>query len=293
MGALSKLLCPIQRDLEDLALTLEEKEKDDSVVPRKDYDALTRDIEGLKKQVSELSSVHTSMKAKIDTLTTEKRDLEKQIQELEKERQDCDRIRARMERYLSERDSLRAHQSEWERAKVTMGRPRAPISELAVAKPLLEPPRSRRFGHAGLDARRRDLGERKRGVGLRIVRRIHRLSRKSESIPSIVFTAGTPPKQSGPDKDSNSKGSTAGKSSSSSGAPTRAADSSKSGGKTTDKAPQKSKSAPSKSDGNKKNHGSSDFDASELDFGIGAKPAKRASEDRNPCANRVQREKPF
>ncbi|KAH9112104.1 hypothetical protein AeMF1_013517 [Aphanomyces euteiches] len=122
MGALSKLLCPIQRDLEDLALTLEQKEKDDSVVPRKDYDALTRDIEGLKKQVSELSSVHTSMKAKIDTLTTEKRDLEKQIQELEKERQDCDRIRARMERYLSERDSLRAHQSEWERAKVTMGR---------------------------------------------------------------------------------------------------------------------------------------------------------------------------
>ncbi|CAK4120209.1 unnamed protein product, partial [Aphanomyces euteiches] len=84
MGALSKLLCPIQRDLEDLALTLEEKEKDDSVVPRKDYDALTRDVEGLKKQ------------AKIDTLTTEKRDLVKQIQELEKERQDCDRIRARM-----------------------------------------------------------------------------------------------------------------------------------------------------------------------------------------------------
>ncbi|CAK4423595.1 unnamed protein product [Aphanomyces euteiches] len=58
----------------------------------------------------------------------------------------------------------------------------------------------------------------------------------------------------------------------------RSYDSSKSGGKTTDKAPQKSKSTPSKSDGNKKNHGSSDFDASELDFGIGAKPAKRASD---------------
>ncbi|KAH9143269.1 hypothetical protein AeRB84_012719 [Aphanomyces euteiches] len=87
MGALSKLLCPIQWDLEDLALSLEEKEKDDSVVPCKDYDALRRDVEGLKKQVSELSSVHTSMNAKIDTLTTEKRDLEKQIQELEKERQ--------------------------------------------------------------------------------------------------------------------------------------------------------------------------------------------------------------
>ncbi|KAH9175075.1 hypothetical protein AeNC1_017651 [Aphanomyces euteiches] len=76
MGALSKLLCPIQRDLEDLAWFLEEKEKDDSVVlPRKDHDVMKRDLEEVKQHVSELFDVHASMKAKIDKLLAEKRDL--------------------------------------------------------------------------------------------------------------------------------------------------------------------------------------------------------------------------
>ncbi|KAG9398105.1 hypothetical protein AC1031_014904 [Aphanomyces cochlioides] len=92
MGSLSKLLRPIQRDLENLALFLAEREKDDSVVPRKDYDAMKLDLEGLKKQVTELSSVHTTMKTKIDTLTTEKKDLQKQVHELEKQCQESDRI---------------------------------------------------------------------------------------------------------------------------------------------------------------------------------------------------------
>ncbi|CAK4613822.1 unnamed protein product [Aphanomyces euteiches] len=96
--------------------------------------------------------------------------------------------------------------------------------------------------------------------------------------PRLFSLPEPPSKQPGPDKDSNSKGPTAGKGTSSSSAAARATDSSKSSGKPTDKVLQKPKSTPSKSDGSKTNHDPADFDGSELNFGIGAKPAKQASD---------------
>ncbi|KAG9402783.1 hypothetical protein AC1031_006332 [Aphanomyces cochlioides] len=97
------------------------------------------------------------------------------------------------------------------------------------------------------------------------------------AVPRQFALPEPPSKQPGSDKDSGSKDSSAGKGSSSSSTPVRATDSSKSGGKSTDKVPQKPKSTPTKSNSSKKNPDSTDFDESELDFGIGSQSAKRAS----------------
>ncbi|KAG9404237.1 hypothetical protein AC1031_005775 [Aphanomyces cochlioides] len=275
MGSLSKLLCPIQRDLENLTSFLAEREKDDSVVPRKDYDAMKLDLEGLKKQVSELSSVHASMKTKIDTLTTEKNDLQKQIHELEQESQESDRIRTRMERYLSERDSLRAQKSGWEREKMTLGHRFLnwllrihSVSYSSAADSAL-----RSWMH---DEKMLENGSAKSDFESSDDFTV--CPRNLSGVPRQFPLPEPPSKQPDPDKDSGSKGPSTGKDPPPSSTPARATDLSKSGAKSTEKAPQKSKSTPPKSDGGKKKPDSTDFDESELDFGIGSRPAKQASD---------------
>ncbi|KAH9184814.1 hypothetical protein AeNC1_013209 [Aphanomyces euteiches] len=262
MGALSKLLCPIQRDLEDLALSLEEKEKDDSVVPRKDYDALTRD----RPYVNEGENRHS------DDREERPREANPRAGE---GAPDSDRIRARMDRYLTERDNLRAHQSGWEREKVAMGHrflnwllQNPSVSHSAAADSAL-----RAWMHADKileNANAKSDFESSDGFTV--------CPGNPGAAPRLFSLPEPPSKQPGPDKDSNSKGPTAGKGTSSSSAAARATDSSKSSGKPTDKVLQKPKSTPSKSDGSKTNHDPADFDGSELNFGIGAKPAKQASD---------------
>ncbi|KAG9399000.1 hypothetical protein AC1031_012378 [Aphanomyces cochlioides] len=221
MGSLSKLLCPIQRDLENLAVFLAEREKDDSVVQRKDYDAMKLDLEGLKKQVSELSSVHTTMKTKIDTLTTEKKDLQKQVHELEKECQESDRIRTRMERYMSKRDNLRAQKSGWEREKMTLGH--RFLNWMLRNHSWMHDEKILENSSAKSDFESSD--------GFTVC------PGNPSGVPRQFALPEPPSKQPDPDKDSGSKDPSTGKDPPSSSTPARATDSSKSGAKSTVKAP--------------------------------------------------------
>ncbi|CAK4668309.1 unnamed protein product [Aphanomyces euteiches] len=180
-----------------------------------------------------------------------------------------------MDRYLTERDNLRAHQSGWEREKVAMGHrflnwllQNPSVSHSAAADSAL-----RAWMHADKileNANAKSDFESSDGFTV--------CPGNPGAAPRLFSLPEPPSKQPGPDKDSNSKGPTAGKGTSSSSAAARATDSSKSSGKPTDKVLQKPKSTPSKSDGSKTNHDPADFDGSELNFGIGAKPAKQASD---------------
>ncbi|CAK4136052.1 unnamed protein product [Aphanomyces euteiches] len=245
MGALSKLLCPIQWDLEDLALSLEEKEKDDSVVPCKDYDALRRD----RPYVNERENRHS------DDREERPREANPRAGE---GAPDSDRIRAIMDRYLTERDNLRAHQSGWEREKVAMGHrflnwllQNHSVSHSAAADSAL-----RAWMHADKileNANAKSDFESSDGFTV--------CPGNPSAAPRLFSLPEPPSKQPGPDIRTP-----------------RDLRLGRSSGKPTDKVLQKPKSTPSKSDGSKTNYDPADFDGSELNFGIGAKPAKQASD---------------
>ncbi|CAK4757846.1 unnamed protein product [Aphanomyces euteiches] len=103
LSALSRQLCPAQRDLEHLAKII------------------ANEHDKLKHQIVELKEVHKSKQEKIGELSAQNKELTTRIQKLEDKIQESDRVRARMERYQKERDQLRDEKLHWESEKVALG----------------------------------------------------------------------------------------------------------------------------------------------------------------------------